>query len=143
MNLKVVPVGVSYIQQTWPLVKHFVEASFTEGHDFPKETWSYNPEHVLQYLVSGSWLLLVALDERGKIHGACTVSFLNYPIHRVAFITAIGGKLISNNSMFEQFKNILKAHGATKVEALCRKSMVRLLGQLGFEPRNTLVEVML
>lgn len=143
MTLKVTPVGVNYVHQTWPLVKQFVVDTFTEGHVFPEETLPYKPEHVLQYLASGQWLLIVVLDEEGKIHGACTVSFINYPLHRVAFVTTYGGQFISNAEVMDQFKVLMKVHGATKIEAFCRDSMVRLLGRFGFEPRNTLVEVML
>lgn len=143
MSLKVVPVGVNYIQQTWPFVKQFVEDALTKGYDFPDESRLYTAQHVLQYLVSGQWVLLVAMDEEAKIHGACVVSFINYPLHRVAFVTAYGGAFISNDEVMEQFKNIMKSSGATKIQAFCRDSMVRLLKKFDFEPRNTLVEVML
>jgi hypothetical protein len=86
---------------------------------------------------------LVAVDEENKIHGAATVSFSNYPMNRVAFITLIGGKLIANQDTFEQFKTVLKQRGATKVQGYGRESIVRLWRRLGFEPRTTLVEVQL
>lgn len=143
MNLKIVPVGVNYVHQTWPFVKQFIVDTFAEGHAFPEETLSYKPEHVIQYLVSGQWVLFVAVDEEAKIHGACTVSFLNYPLHRVAFVTTYGGRFLSNDSVMNQFKALLKAQGATKVQALCRDSVVRLLSKFGFESRNTMVETLL
>lgn len=143
MSLKVVPVGINYVHQTWPSVKQFVLDTFAEGQDFPEATLSYKPEHVLQFLASGQWLLLVAVDEEAKIHGACTVSFINYPLHRVAFVTTYGGQFLSNDVVMNQFKNIMKNNGATKVQAYCRDAMVRLLKRFDFEPRNTLVEVML
>jgi hypothetical protein len=95
------------------------------------------------FLTSGQWLLLVATDEAGVIHGAATVSFINYPLHRVAFITAIGGKLISNRDTFEQMKLLLKQRGATKIQGYGRESIVRLWKRYNFEPRNTLVEVLI
>ena len=143
MSLKVAPVNINYVHQTWPLVKQFVLDTFAEGQDFPEESLSYKPDHVLQFLVSGQWMLYVALDEEAKIHGACTVSFMNYPLHRVAFVTTYGGHFLSNDSVMNQFKALVKAQGATKVQAYCRDSMVRLLKRFEFEPRNTLVEVML
>jgi hypothetical protein len=93
--------------------------------------------------VSGQWVLLVAIDEEMKIHGAATVSFMNYPLHRVAFITCIGGKLISNQETFNQLKLLLKSHGATKIQGSGRESIVRLWKRYNFEPRNTLVEVLI
>lgn len=143
MKLRVAPVGVNYVHQTWPLVKQFVVDTFAEGHDFPEESLSYKVEHVLQFLASGQWVMYVALDEEAKIHGACTVSFINYPLHRVAFVTTYGGRFLSNDSVMDQFKVLLKTQGATKVQALCRESMIRLLDKFGFEPRHTMVEVLL
>ena len=86
---------------------------------------------------------LRALCQMAQIHGACTVSFLNYPLHRVAFITTIGGKLISNDDTFQQLKTILKASGATKIQGYGRDAIVRLWKRYNFEPRNTLVEVLI
>lgn len=140
MSLKVVPVSSEYVHQTWPLVKQFVIDTIAEGIECPDEMLSYKPEHVIQFLASKQWLLVVIIDEEAKIHGACTVSFLNYPLHRVAFVTTYGGHFVSNAETMEQFKALMKEHGATKIQALCRKSVVRLLGQFGFEPRNTMVE---
>lgn len=143
MSLKVVIINPNYVQQTWPLVKQFVVNTFAEGHDFPEESLPYKPDHILQYLVSGQWLLVAIVDAEAKIRGACTVAFLNYPLHRVAFITTYGGEFVTNKDTMNQFKALMKAQGATKMEALCRPSMVRFLKRYDFEPRNTMVEVML
>lgn len=143
MKLTIRPVDVSYVHQTWPLVKHFVEDALQKGHDFPDWAACYTVDHVLQFLVAGQWILLVAIDEEAKIHGACTVSFINYPLHRVAFVTTIGGKLISSDETFEQLKAILKAYGATKIQGSGREAIVRLWKRYNFEPRNTLVEVLI
>ena len=139
MKLKVVPVGANYVHQAWPQVRQFVDDALAEGQG----SVDYSVEHVLQYLASGQWLLVVAVDEEQKIHGACTVSFINYPLHRVAFVTTYGGKFLSNEVVMSQFKTLLKAHGATKVEAYCRESMIRLLSKFDFQPRHTVVEAAL
>jgi hypothetical protein len=97
---------------------------------------------VQQFVSSGQWLLLVAADEDNVVHGAMTVSFITYPLHRVAFVTTTGGKFIANPELLEQLKALVKLHGATKIQAFCRESMVRLLARAGFEPRNTLVETL-
>lgn len=143
MKLTVRSVDVNYVQQTWPLVKSYLEDALTKGNDFPEWAPCYNIDHVQQYVTAGQWLLLVAIDEQTQIHGACTVSFINYPLHRVAFITCIGGKLISNQETFNQLKLLLKAHGATKIQGSGREAIVRLWKRYNFEPRNTLVEVLL
>ena len=142
MSLTVRPVEVNHIQQVWPMVQSHIQESFDKGGDFPEWAAGYNISHVQSFLTSGQWLLLVAVDEETMVHGAMTISFINYPLHRVAFVTSIGGKFVANPELTEQVKALVKAHGATKMQAFCRKSMVRLLSRVGFEPRNTLVEVL-
>ena len=134
------PVPLEYVQVTWPLVEHFIASAFEEGD--PSEPL-YNMHHVRGYVTSGAWLLLVAVDENNDIHGAATVSFMNHPLHRVAFVTAIGGKLISNKDTVTQLKAIMKQNGATILQAFGRPSIVRLWRRYNFESRNTLVEVLL
>ena len=69
-----------------------------------------------------------------------SVSFINYPTARVAFISLTGGKLVLNKETFEQLKEILRQRGATKVQAHGRESMVRLLERTGFKSQTTLLE---
>jgi hypothetical protein len=143
MTLTVRPVDVSHIQQVWPMVVPFIQEAVDKGGDFPEWAAEYNIHHIQGYVTSGQWILLVAVDEAKVIHGAMTVSFINYPLHRVAFVTTTGGKFIANPELLEQLKALAKLHGATKIQANCRESMVRLLTRAGFEPRNTLVEVLI
>lgn len=140
MTLTVQPVDINYVQQVWPLVKDYLNDGLHKDDDSPEWSACYNLDHVQQFIAGGQWLLLVASDEEGKIHGAATVSFANYPIHRIAFITLIGGKLISSKDTFEQLKLLLKQRGATKIQGYGRPAIVRLWQRYGFEPRTTLVE---
>lgn len=143
MSLTVRPVDVSYTQQIWPAVQGFLQEALDKGGDFPEWADSYNIHHVQGFVTSGQWILFVAVDEDNQIHGAMTVSLVSYPLHRVAFITTTGGKFIANPELLEQLKALVKLHGATKIQAFCRESMVRLLARANFEPRNTLVEVLI
>jgi len=143
MNLTVRPVDVNHIQQVWPMVEGYIQEAIDKGGEFPEWANGYNLSHVQGFVTSGQWLLLVAVDEENAIHGAMTVSFINYPLHRVAFVTTTGGKFIANPELLEQLKALVKLRGATKIQAFCRESMVRLLLRAGFEPRNTLVEVLI
>jgi hypothetical protein len=124
------------------MVQGYVQEALDKGGDFPEWANGYNTHHVQQFVSSGQWLLLVAADEDNVVHGAMTVSFITYPLHRVAFVTTTGGKFIANPELLEQLKALVKLHGATKIQAFCRESMVRLLARAGFEPRNTLVETL-
>jgi len=114
-----------------------------KGGEFPEWSANYNVDHIRLYVTTGAWLLVVAVDETNKVCGACTVSFINYPLHRVAFVTSIGGRLISSKDTFEQLKQILKSYGATKIQGYGRESIVRLWKRYDFEPRNTLVETLI
>jgi hypothetical protein len=142
MTLTVHSVDVTHVQQVWPMVEGYIQEAIDKGGEFPEWANGYNLSHVQGFVTSGQWLLLVAVDEERTIHGAMTISFLNYPLHRVAFVTTTGGKFIANPELLEQLKALVKLHGATKIQASCRESMVRLLSRAGFEPRNTLVETL-
>lgn len=131
-------VPLEYINQTWPLVESHLQESLDKG--LAGGTPDYNLHHVLSYLISGQWILLVAVDEANHIHGAMTVSFINYPLNRVAFITLTGGKLIINKDTFKQLQAIAKYHGATKIQAMARPAMAKLLQKCDMVPCNTMME---
>jgi hypothetical protein len=101
MNLNIQVVDTNYISQIWNQVDQYLIDALIKDNDAPDWSNCYNIHHVQGFLTSGVWLLLVAVDEEGKIHGAATVSFANYPMARVAFITLIGGRMISNSNTFE------------------------------------------
>lgn len=143
MAITVKRVETAYVAQAWPLVKEFINDAIEKAQPEDKSTHNYTLDHIQAFLASGQWLLLVGVNENGGVVGAATVSFINYPRHRVAFITSIGGYLISSRDTFEQLKTILKAHGATKIQGYGRESIVRLWKRYNFEPRATLVEVLI
>ena len=138
MNLTISPVDIKYIHQTWPLVEGYIADSLDKG--LPNGSLDYKIDHVLGYLTSGQWMLIVAVDESNQIQGAMTLSFVNYPLHRIAFITTTGGKLIINPDTFKQLQVIAKYHGATKIQAMARPAMVKLLQKCDMVPCNTLME---
>jgi hypothetical protein len=143
MTLHIRPVGINYVAQTWQYVEQFLQEALEKGELTPEWSDNYNLSHVQGFLASGQWALIVAVDENNIIHGAATVSFTNYPKNRVAFITLIGGKLISNQDTYGQFSAILKDAGATKIQGMARPAIARLWKRYGFEERTTLVEVKL
>jgi hypothetical protein len=134
MSLSIRHVSVQYVNQAWPLVEKYISEAQKYGGD------DYTLEQIKVYVSSGQWLLVVAVDSEGVIHGAATVSFSNYPNDRVAFVTFIGGKLISNKDTFGQFKDLLKANGATKIQGAAREAIARLWSRYGFEERYRIVE---
>lgn len=141
MEMFVRAVDAGYIPQIWPKVEAYLEAALTKGDDAPEWSACYNIHHVQSFVTSGQWVLLVAIDAEGEIHGAATISLTTYPLHRVAFITLIGGRMIATAENFTQLKALLKNYGATKINGFGRPSIVRLWKRYGFEPRITLMDV--
>jgi hypothetical protein len=134
MTLKIVDINPSYVSQVWPVVEEYLDSAQQYCGD------DYTLDQIKVYVTSGQWVLVVAVDDAGKFHGAATVSFINYPNSRVAFVTFIGGKLISNKETFAQFKAILKVYGATKIQGAAREAIARLWSRYGFEERYRIVE---
>ena len=132
MNIQRVDIG--HIHQVWPMVEPHIAAALDHAKG------EYTLESVKVLLVTGQWLLIVAVDDEG-VHGAATVSFSSRPHDRVAFVTAIGGKLISNTDTFEQLKMLLKSLGATCIEGAARESIARLWSRYGFEEKYRIVGV--
>lgn len=135
MTLTVKYVQKEHAAQMWPLVETYIKSAMEHGHG------DYTLDQVKLLVCMGQWLLMIAMDEDSKIHGAATASFMNYPNDRVGFITFIGGKLITNQETFKQMCDILKQRGATKVQGMARPAIARLWKRYGFNERSTLVEV--
>lgn len=131
--MKILRIPTDQIAQRWAVIAPFIEDSLVySGGDF-------TIDQVRLYLSSGQWLTLGVFDEQSML-GVIAVQFTNMPNDRVAFITAIGGKNITNSDTFNQFQAILKAHGATKIQGGVRESVARLWRRLGFSQRYILVE---
>lgn len=132
MNIQRVDVG--HIHQVWPLVEGYMASALEHSKG------DYTLEAVKVLLATGQWVLIVAVNEEG-VQGAATVSFSSRPHDRVAFVTLIGGKLISNDDTFEQLKNTLRMMGATCIEGAARESIARLWSRYGFEEKYRIVGV--
>jgi hypothetical protein len=137
MNLTVQPVNVTHFHQTWPLVKEL----FEKANKY--DSGDYTLDQIKGLLANGSWVLLVATDEENVIHGAASISFYNMPNYRVGFITAMAGKAIVNEAVYEQVCSFIKANGATRVQCAARESAARLYKQVGMQERHTIMETVL
>jgi hypothetical protein len=137
MNLTVQLVNITHFHQTWPLV----EELFSKANKY--DVGDYTIEQIKAFLANGSWLLLVAVDEENVIHGAASISFYNMPNYRVGFITAMAGKAIVNEAVYEQVCSFIKANGATRVQCAARESAARLYKQVGMQERHIIMETVL
>ena len=133
MQIQHVP--IQYVHAAWPKVERFI----TSALEYSKG--EYTPEQAKVFLANGQWALFVAVDDNQEIQGAACVKFNNLPNDRVAFVVAIGGKLISNQDTWGQFTSILKANGATYVEGAAREVIARLWTRYGFEEKYRIVGV--
>jgi len=138
MAYKVQPVPTQLGKQIWSKVEPFIKSAEEKfgGSE-------YTTEQLKVYLVTGQMMLLVATDDNSEIHGAATVSFINYPNDRVAFVTSIGGKLVTSPETFAQMSEVFKANGATKIQGAAKEAVARLWKRFGFEEKAILVEVKL
>ena len=100
-------------------------------------------EQLKVFLVEGKHALLISVEE-DVVTGAATVSPVHYPNSSVAFITAIGGRLIANRILFGQLCNWCKGQGFTCIRGACFESVARLWKQrFGFDDIYRVVELKL
>ena len=134
MNIQYV--ALEWVNRTWPSVEKYIASALEHAQG------DYTVDQVKSLVTQGQWVLLVAVDENG-IQGAATVNFYNRPNDRVAFITTIGGRLISNRDTFQQLKNYAASMGATVIEGAAREAIARLWHRYGFEEKFRIVGVKL
>jgi hypothetical protein len=130
--MKIQHVDVNYTNQVWPQVEQFISAALAYQDD-------YTIEHAKVYVTNGTWMLIVAIDDAGLIHGAATIQFYNRPNDRVAFVVTMGGKLITGHETYTQFSDLLKAFGATYIEGASRESAARLWQRFGLSEKYRVV----
>jgi hypothetical protein len=135
MNVQHVP--VEFVNQVWSQVEGFINAAI----DQQEGESDYTIDQVRTLVTTGQWLLLVASNEDRDVKGAATVNFSNRPNHRVAFITYIGGRLITNPGTFQQMCAILKSFGATAIEGAVNDAVARLWTRFGFTDKYRIVGV--
>lgn len=134
ISIQLVP--LSLIHQTWPLVEKFVEDALAWGED------DYTLDQTKQNLADGKWMLVIAVRNE-EVIGASVVNIYNMPNDRVAFVIAMGGRLICSEDTYNQFCGLLKSFGATKIQGVAREAVARLWKRFGFKERYILVEAKL
>jgi len=135
--MKIQGVHPDHIAQAWPLVADFITSALEYSHG------EYTPDQARLLLSNGVWSLYVAVDDDGTLRGAGAVQFNNMPNDRVAFVVAIGGKLFTSQDTWQQFTELLKLRGATRVEGAARESIARLWKRYGFEEKYRILGVTL
>lgn len=132
-RVEVVP--ANYVYHVWDKVEPYI----TKG--LAKSGGEYTAEHIKMYLVKGQQALVIIIDDTNEIHGAVTLEFTNFPNDRVAFVTSVGGKFITDKDLWAQFENWLRQTGATVVRGAAYESVARLWRKaFGTETRYVIVE---
>jgi hypothetical protein len=117
LSVKYIP--KEYIVQVWPRVEGMLSNALRHS------AGEYDMSQLKTMLVMGTQHLLIA-ESDNNIHGAATICFENYPNDRIAFVTAIGGKMIANMDIWKQFEDWCKFNGCTKVRGFAFESVARL-----------------
>lgn len=132
--MQIIQIPSHHVQASWPDVEPFISSALGYCQD------EYSTDQIRMMLARGEHALLAAVSE-GKIVGAAAITFEDYPKARVAFVVAIGGRLISNPSAWEQLRSWCVERGATKIRGAARPAVARLWKQkFGFEQRYIIVE---
>jgi hypothetical protein len=132
--MKVIHLNAAYIHQHWDGIAEYLQPALDlSGVE------EFNLDQLKVFITNKQWILFVAENE-GKIFGAAVVSLSPYPNDLIAFVTAIGGKFVSDRQVSDQFKSLLKSMGATKIQGYARESVARLWKRIGFENKQILVE---
>lgn len=113
----------------WPSVEAYFVAALEHAQG------EYTLEQLQLMLTSGQWLLLVAVDAENAIHGAGAVHLFNRGAERVAYVKAVGGRLIVSDDSVAQVRALMKSLGATYMECAARPSAARLWQQYGLTPK--------
>jgi hypothetical protein len=129
-------VNPANVHQLWNVVGPLLEAAC----DVAVGELDCTIDQLKLQLVSGVQALLVAVED-GDIKGAASVSVVSLPNHRVATLTATGGRGITNPDVMKQVVAWAKSQGATKIRAHASGARIRLYQQqLGLLPTETVVE---
>ena len=128
-------VSPNHIYHVWDKVEKYLEGGLS------KSGGEYNVHHLKQYLTSGQQTLLIIIDGEQKIHGAFTIEITNFPNERIAFTTSVGGKAITEQSLWKEYENWLRSNGVTMIRGAAHETVARLWRRkFGVQSRYIIVE---
>lgn len=132
-RVEIVP--TQFVYHVWDQVEEFLAKGLVRSGG------EYSVDHLKVFLTQGAQMLVVIIDDDNVIHGAVSVLFTNYPNERVAFITSVGGKALTDKDLWMQFENCVRQNGATLIRGAAFDSVARLWHKaFGTETRYVIVE---
>jgi hypothetical protein len=103
-------------------------------------TDDYNVDQLKMLLTEGRQTLFVFIEDEAII-GALAVELINFPNHRIAHTSAVGGKGIFDENTIKQYEDWCRAQNATKIRAFARDAQARLYKmKMGFDLVTHVVE---
>jgi len=130
--VQILSVQLEHVNQVWEQIAPYLVKAFDYAEG------DYTADDARVYATTGMWQLVVAMDE-GDLKGAALIMYFNRPRDRVAFVTAMGGRLITSPDTFNQFKGILRANGATSIEGAARDDILRLWAKFGVVKKYNII----
>lgn len=128
-------VAPGHILSVWETVWPMLNVAFINY-----EYGDYDIEQ-LKVLLIKEYQLLFVVVENNKIIGCFTVEIINYPNHRVAHTTCMGGKGLFNAYTVKQYEDWCKQNGITKIRAYAQDAQARLFKlKMGLTPVTHVVE---
>ena len=128
-------VAPEYIHTIWDVVEPMLKTAFVNFNNA-----DYDVEHIKVLIIEQLQYLFVVVEDE-KIIGAFTVEVINYPNHRVAHTTSMGGKGVFDKDTVKQYEDWARSQGATKIRAFAKDSQARLFKlKMGLEPVTHVVE---
>jgi hypothetical protein len=131
-------IAPEYVYSLWPILEDFFERSAAES------TNDSTADQIKTSLARGSQILFGVIDENEKLVGAFSVELINYPNHRVAQTTGMGGKGLFDENTIKQYEDWCRTQGCTKIRAWAKDAQARLYRmKLGLEKSMNVVEKLL
>lgn len=132
--MSVTKLTVNVVRSKWQEIEPFISKALEKS-----KCDDYNIDDVYRYITLNQWCVYVAIKD-DVIHGAAVVSMVKYPHDVVAYVCAIGGRMVVDRSVSDEFFKLLKEHGASRVQGAARPSIVRLWRRIGLEEKYAIVE---
>ena len=131
-QMQIVP--PNYIHQVWDKIESYFDRAMLAGTD------DYNVDQLKMLLTEGRQTLFVFIEDDAII-GALAVELINFPNHRIAHTSAVGGKGIFDENTIKQYEDWCRAQNATKIRAFAKDAQARLYKmKMGFDIVTHVVE---
>ena len=123
------------LPQVWPVAAPLLQKAI----DLEPEAITI--EQVEYSVRTGKIFLLVWDEPDVGITGAVTVEFMDYPRERVAHVNLMGGKAVVRNHVFDEAKNWMRLHGATKAQCWAKGTLVQMYEKMGLENTHQVMRI--